>query len=164
MEKLGDLCLHGASGSMDRGEGGAASSGAILLLNTRVNPKRQYDVTLRRPTCSWMRALVFYLLLLLRDRDCGRRSSGSCKSDFFFFFLTDEDKDEAAGTSKARVSCSPHDTQACRESHALTLRNRPLLPPPFPPHARARTGSQSGGGGQRNRQERHSDEGDEMND
>jgi hypothetical protein len=39
----------------------------------------------------------YLVLLLLRDSDCGRRSSGSCTSVFFFFFLTDDDKQLAEG-------------------------------------------------------------------
>jgi hypothetical protein len=45
---------------------------------------------------------IAHLLLLLRERDCGRRSSGSVTSDFFFFFLTEDDTEEAERASKKK--------------------------------------------------------------
>jgi hypothetical protein len=45
--------------------------------------------------------LLFNLLLLLRERDCGRRSSGRVTSDFFFFFLTEVDLELAVEASNS---------------------------------------------------------------
>jgi hypothetical protein len=40
---------------------------------------------------DWICRRNVNLLLLLREKDCERRISGSVTADFFFFFRTDDD-------------------------------------------------------------------------